>query len=407
MFSNFKEAFSDEPKYTTNIPEAVLETLSKDLPAGLNYVEDKDGFCRIDAPDGLHISASKFQFNSEDAELFPESDPTFQDVVFFAYNAQKSVEILPMEDGCILINGKKMRIDDFVKAPLKADIRIDKGHLFIIPPPFPPPFQLELSGNGYSTTLLIQRQPINSRKQISFSSIGEGALSLSCKVDTSVPKREMNFSISLKQAGSAYDVMASKEIYNAFVTGNGVLGGAVIRDVEKETNKLIPEEVVRFWHKVVEVERITTSEFDISQELSTETVMIINELYRSLIEKKPYKKLQNKVTINGSGRFVLENKEIFQEGKEVLFEYIEGLEFHVFGSTIRTYALVDVFGGVFAELDIPEDEEGVVAVTLIPAEGKKMFTATQYYIDEQEIEAVHADRGHIEVFKQSEPLNCK
>ena len=48
MFSNFKDAFIRKPQFTTQTPESVLDVLSKDLPDGFRYINDHDGFCRID-----------------------------------------------------------------------------------------------------------------------------------------------------------------------------------------------------------------------------------------------------------------------------------------------------------------------------------------------------------------------
>ncbi|MDF2804972.1 MAG: hypothetical protein K0S61_4877 [Anaerocolumna sp.] len=42
------------------------------------------------------------------------------DVIFYAYNAQKSIELLPDENGCFTVNKQKIKVIEFVKAPMKG-----------------------------------------------------------------------------------------------------------------------------------------------------------------------------------------------------------------------------------------------------------------------------------------------
>ena len=85
----------------------------------------------------------------------------------FTNNSQKRVELLPDDEGYYIVNGEKIKKSDFVAAPLK-EIEFTEGNIYIVPPPFPDPFPLELSGNGHSLTIMIQRQPMNSIDEIKF-----------------------------------------------------------------------------------------------------------------------------------------------------------------------------------------------------------------------------------------------
>ena len=56
MFSNFRDTFIKKPQFTSKIPDAVLKTVGKTLPDGFRYVEDYDGYCRLDCDGSLDIS---------------------------------------------------------------------------------------------------------------------------------------------------------------------------------------------------------------------------------------------------------------------------------------------------------------------------------------------------------------
>ena len=46
MFSDFKKAFKNVPNYSENIPQAIIDAISADLPEDLFYVHDHDGFVK-------------------------------------------------------------------------------------------------------------------------------------------------------------------------------------------------------------------------------------------------------------------------------------------------------------------------------------------------------------------------
>lgn len=82
MFSNFKDAFIRKPQFTTQTPESVLDVLSKDLPDGFRYINDHDGFCRIDCDGVMDFGELRLQIPEEAKSLFAELDTvTMNDVL--------------------------------------------------------------------------------------------------------------------------------------------------------------------------------------------------------------------------------------------------------------------------------------------------------------------------------------
>lgn len=407
MFSNFKDAFIRKPQFTVKTPDAVLETISKGLPEGFRYVHDHDGLCRLECDGVLNITPKRYAFPEEAKAVFEKKqNVTIQDALHYAYNSQTRIELLPDEDDCYTVNGEKIKRSEFVTAPLKG-LEFTEGHLYIFPPSFPAPFPIELSGNGYSLTVMMQRQPMNSFSEMKFQSVGESAIELTYIINTE-PGNTMQFNIKTKPSHIASEVLASKEIFNAFVLGKGFIGGAVITHSAVDYGKVVAEETLEFWRKVVAVENVLNVTFAVDQEIVIDDIRTIDALFRCLVEKKPYKTYHKDSTLRGIGDFndLSKSRANTPIGKEILFEYVEDLTVDIFGVEINLCAITDMFDCVVSEINLPaEGTSGEFYIKLISADGKRMYSSTQYYIDREVMEAVHADKAHIEVFQNAAELN--
>ena len=407
MFSNFKDTFIRKPQFTMKIPDAVLKTIGKELPEGFRYIDDHDGFCRLDCDGVMNIAPANVVLPDEAIPLFKEMGKfTMREVMAYVYNAQKSIELIPDEDGCYLVNGKKIKSSDFVISPLN-NTRLEGGRMFVTAPPFPPPFSIKLAGNGYSMTLMVQRQPINSIDKIKIASIDNAALGITYTLALKGERKEIQFNLQTKESGLAADILASKEIFNAFILGTGTLDGKKITPNEDNQEKKVPNEVLRFWHRVVEIEKALHVTFDVSGEITLDDVKIIDQLYRCFVKKEPFKTSIKDCTLRGTGVFTEKdfNGKDISTGKEILFEYTEGIAIEVFGVTIQGYALVGIFGCVISEIEVPRDREsGEFFIKLLPAKENQMYSSTQYYTDKEGIEVVRTNQEHVKIFQAAKEL---
>lgn len=401
MFSNFKDAFIRKPQFTIQTPESVLNVLSKDLPDGFRYINDHDGFCRIDCDGVMDFGELRLQIPEEAKSLFAELDTvTMNDVITYAQNSQTNIEVLPDPDGFFTVNGKKINVDKFVIAPLK-DLQLRNGKVYIMAPPFPPPFPIEVTGNGFSLTLMVQRQAINSITKVKIGTVSKSALDVNYTLEPKV-EGKLTLNITMCPSSSAYETLAAKEIFNAFIRGEGTLCGATIRSNEKNIANTVPDEVIRFWHQIVDVEKTLDIKFDVTKEMTFDDIKIIKELHRCFVEGMPFKTYLNENTLRGIGEFMHDSIEI---GKEILFEYTESGQFDLLGATIKCYKLTGIFGGAVNEIQEPQEgTSGEFFVRMRPVEGKKMYSATQYFRDEDSLIVYQKDRKHIEHLQSATEL---
>lgn len=146
---------SNQHSYTP--PKAVIDAISTDLPQGFKYVYEDDGFCRLDADNGLNIESGKVLLSEDVKKILPK-EPTIEQLKQYSYNSQTAIAIVPEDDGCFKINGNRIKAEEIVKAPLK-NLSFEKIRFYMQPSPFPEPFEMVFSGNGYDKTLHMQRTP--------------------------------------------------------------------------------------------------------------------------------------------------------------------------------------------------------------------------------------------------------
>ena len=401
MFSNFKNAFIKRPQFTIQTPKAVLDVLSKDLPVGFRYVDDHDGFCRIDCDGAMNFENYRIRIPVEARPLFEELDKiTINDVRAYAQNTQTNIEILPDKDGYYTVNQQKIKADQLVVAPLNG-MKLQNGKMYIPAPPFPPSFSIEVGGNGFTLTLKVQRQVINSITKVKVGTVSKSALDVNYIMDSTAAGK-LTFNITTRPSASAYEVLASKEIFNAFMRGEGTLCGVTVRSNEDNSANTVPNEVIRFWHQVVDVEKALDVKFDATKEMTFDDTKTIKELHRCFVESMPFKTCLDESVLRGTGEFMHDSIEI---GKEILFEYTESIQIDLWGATVKCYKLTGIFGGAVSEIQEPQEgTSGEFFVRICPVEGKKMYSATQYFKDEHSLAAYQKDRKHIECLQSAAKL---
>lgn len=404
MFSNFKNAFIRRPQFTIKTPDAVLDMISKGLPAGMRYVHDHDGLCRLECEGEFNIVPNKLNLPEDARSIFEKKENvTMEDILAYAYNSQKRIELLPDDEGYYIVNGEKIKKSEFVAAPLK-EIEFTEGNIYIVPPSFPKPFPLKLSGNGYSLDVMVQRQPINSMDEIKFASVGDSLMTISYTLN--LTNDTVQFNISTNESNRAKDILVSKEIFNAAVLGNGMINGSPIPFIQENQDKVVAEETLAFWHKVVELEETLSITFNMDQEITIDDIKLIDALHRSFVEKKPFKTYLTDLKLSGIGDFNEANEKARQTpvGKEIMFEFTEEISAELFDVKLKLFSIACIFDCVVSEIKLPENEQtGEFCIKLIPADGKRMFSSKQYYLTKDMVEKIRSDK-HVEEYHDAEEL---
>ena len=405
MLSKFKDAFVNKPQFTFKTPAAVLEALSKDLPNGFRYVEEAEGFCHIETDEDCVITINRIKLPDEDIKIIEKEKGTvtIDDMLKYAYNAQIMVEILPDDDGCVLMNNCRIPLNDIVIAPMRPITKRD-NHLVIRPGLFPEPVKLKIEGNGETIETIIQQKPNKSLKIIRFESIDDGPLDLTFLVNTE-NVGDVTITVATRETDSAKEALASKLIYNAFMTGDVTIDGERIQTNRKDSQRGFPDDVIRFWRKIVKLEEVLGCKFNVREKIDAEQFNIVNELYRSIVDKKPIKKYLSNVTIRGKGQFNDSKLNGKTETDPLMFAYTEEIDENVLGETLHLYVHIFIFNCVIKKKELPSGSEiGRFMLTLTPANNERMFSSTMYYLTEEEFVGHPMDNEYINGFYYAEEL---
>lgn len=78
------------------------------------------------------------------------------------------------------------------------------------------------------------------------------------------------------------------------------------------------------------------------------------------------------------------------------------------GAIISCLAFSVMFGGIVSEIELPEDStSGNFLIKLLPPEDGRMYSSTQYFLAEEDIERVKKESDHLKDFDYAEELSSK
>ena len=403
MFSNFKNAFKETPHYSENPPQVVIDAISSDLPDNLFYVHDHDGFCRLDATEGLQIQSGTIILSLDAKKALSES-PTFDDVLKYAYNSQTLIKIQPNKDGKIIINGNKINLEDMVKAPLK-DMQFNSAELWLQPSQFPSPFKLTIGNSEHELEMLITRVPNNSLYTQEYQSINKNVLSINYKLNTNnnPPSFSFNISFNIENATKASDIVIAYKIFNSFIDGNGLIERNKLIISNPHSNKKISQDTIAFWNKVSELEQLLNISFNLMEDITVDDVKIVEALYSSLVENKPHKTYRTYNSVKGKGS--LEPLSNIKKDQEIYLEFESSDRISILGQTIELFELQGIFGATIIPPSIdPSSEDEEYEVKLETVTGKKMYCSCQYFLTQELLKQTRENPEHVELFRFADEL---
>ena len=128
--------------------------------------------------------------------------------------------------------------------------------------------------------------------------------------------------------------------------------------------------------------------------------MIVHKLYRSLIQKKPFRTNLTSFSLSGKGEF--NRNELVTTEKDYLFEYTEGVEVKLLGVDLQLYSLTDIIGGVPCDVKLPDkNSSGDFSIVFAHPNEGKMYASTQYFLNEKQLEERKNDKSHFEDFSKA------
>lgn len=400
MFVDFDDIFNENPKSQFNIPPKYIELLNKRLPKGIKYILDKEGNCIISSDEEeIRIGGIKAVLNEEQKKILGKNYK-LNDVLDYAYNSQQKIEVQPIEEGYIKLNDNKFPIDKLEYNPLNP-FKIIEEKFYIFPPKFEEKIELKLSDGKYERVVFVTRVPNKSIDILSFESKKDEPLQINYTINQSSNKFKMNISFNLNYAKQIRDIVESVYIYNAFVEKKGYIGDKLLDFIIDENQyKKYDEKSARFWEKVLMLEKKLDIKFQPPKEnLEYSKILEIEELYQSIILKRPYRDKNVVNSINAEWNF---NNDINEyKGKSVFFQFNATYSNEILGQKINLPALLMIFNSKLARLE--KNKKNTEIILEDKCEDKKRYTSIMCFEDDKQLEKYKKQLNSmiIQMFKEA------
>lgn len=401
MFADFNKAFfNNDDETKLKIPQEVMNTLNEKLPNGFKYVEIDNGVVGL-TPESTKIKIEGFKFDTSN-EVFGKFKPSNVDEVMeYLYRTQKRYKINVDSDEKLNINGTEFKIEDLIDYPYEEK-SLNGCSFTIIPQPFQPPFNISLEAEGIKKEFIIERQPFADMHKSLYKSINDINFEISYIVDEENLRVSFNFNLSIKNANSVMELVEYLKLYYFCMIGEIKLNGEKLPKVQKSSleNKSM-KETISFWEKVLKLEQVLNVNFIPDPQIGYNEFVYIERLYKTLIEKKPFKEYINidELTLKGiSNDFDIE-RIVDTEG--ISFSFQKSTSMKVLGVNIDLNSIVSYFDMKVKSYKYTNEIERDYKLFIEPYKSRKIYQSIMYFIDEEEIEKYEMD---INKFQNAELL---
>lgn len=399
MGVSFKDIFINKPQFSGEPPKVIIDTLEKKLPEGFKYTRIGNGRYAVDKiENGLEIDFESIELKDDIKKVLP-GNYTSEQLLQYAYNSQTKISILP-KDGYYTIDGSKISAKYLVVEPLSNEQNSNIS-LLLEPPKFPEPFSLVLGVGDYTLDINVQRVANDSLDEFRFKSLDNQPMEIEYIVDVNEKKFEFNFKCKVRYAKNVKEVLSTYLIYNSFIDGQGYIGNSIIEHAKINSVKKIPEEAIQFWEKVYKIENKLDISFDIKEQVLEKNILDIEQIYRCIIEEKPYKtyKVYKSVIGNEMGNL---SKEFFSDNQNFYFEFTGKAEYELLGKTISLQAIIGIFNSRIKDVQNKEDDQ--VEILLETVKDKKMYESMMLFITADDLEGFQSNQDHILTLKDAEEI---
>lgn len=381
MLGNFRKVFVEQPDYSANVPQGILDAISINLPAGYSYQTVGKGFCILQIPEGTKIKGYLHIDNSTKENL--EKCHTFSDLLQYAINLQEDIVILPDNNGNYYLGDTPFSFDEIVKCPLK-DMELKEGKIRYVPEKIAEDITILLEINGKVMPWKLKRVPYDSLDEMKFVNCGNAGFVLNIVTSIRNTKMTAYINTNISEAGSVKNAYDSIVLYNEFANGNVKIMGSQLNCTGEE---LLPydAEAVEYWEQLLALEELFNVSFDVSKGIYDFEVVKVRELYRSLIEKKPFRIDETITNLKGTGEYQTSQEVDDMIGKEMYFRFLKNEEAIIMGTKLRYCGVKYVFGGKVSAFSYDTNTKAFNTEICV-AEGQGMYTSTQYFLNEESLD---------------------
>ena len=193
------------------------------------------------------------------------------------------------------------------------------------------------------------------------------------------------------------------EIYNAFMDGQGSIGGEKFLESAQPSEKKVSWETIDFFKKLYKLENVFKITFDIKDGITVTDARCVEEIYRCIVQKTPYKVYKQYNSVKGKG-IHQDVSDTISNNKEIYFEFTNECHYQLLGQTILLKGVFGIFGACIKNLVSVSTSEEEFEIMLQTVEGKKMYESVMLFRTDNEVDEFRNDNEHIKTMEKADEI---
>lgn len=350
MKLSYSDLFEEKSLKAQKIPSTLIEYMNKTLEENdqFEYKQDANGICILKpkSDEKLLISNISFELNQKQKNILGEKP---KELDIFKYCNDFQDPIRTTSTTTIRINGNDIPINKAIVAPFfKADI--EKGSFIIFPTPFPKMNPVNLINGKHEMQIQIERianSEMNIQQYKGFDL--NHMLEFTLQYNTLDGSNKLTVRYDFTKGKSFTEYLTCAYIFNGLLDGSTLLkeiNKPIIKPCNSELK--ISEITLEIWNKITKIEEIINTQFDPTFDTELEDLDLVYKLYRSLVEREPYK-INKKIS---SLSFNLLNSDIEENiNRPLYFQFNNEITINLFGRTFEMYMISSAYNMMIYKLD--------------------------------------------------------
>lgn len=382
MFVDFKRTINQKPLSQSKVPQIILDRMSEELPDGLHYASDDNGFCIVT---GDNITYYDLVLTDDEIKKHKQilgDSFSYEHLPYYSYNSQQIIKLKTKKDGIININHNEIPASECFKKPLDSLDFVD-GTFYIYPQPFPEPFYVTIGNDDISKEIKVHRIPDYSLDTAVFESFNDDVITIRCSVNRNTNQFHCSISLHVERAKTIEELVEAINLYYSFISGKGKLENENLlkTNVSEEVKKSVHSNYI-FWHKLVEVQPILNRTFKPNiDDVDNTAIRSVEELYQGLVNHKPYYSSRNVTSVKSEFHFEKDDIDSLL-GNRVVFKFNGNCSYQLLGEEFTIPCNVYVINATVEGIN----REGTQTEFILNND-EKSYTVIRLFLDKELQEA--------------------
>lgn len=409
--STFSKNFKNKNQSQGFIPKPILDNLNSKLKNNLEYVYcGDDTYILTSNSDEMEIKIKNFDVENieEIKDKLGKDNLRMDELLEYAYNAQKKLVLLPRENFEQYINGVLVDNDKFMIG--KSTVHLNEGKYFITPFKMDTVAEFLIGSKNNAKEILFYRKPIESLTKVRFSTGNDEKIYIQYIIDKE--KGIINFTIKSNDNNieSIDEYIEVNECIRDILVDGLYIENSLINIDKSTQNDLYIDDVknkINIWKKVKKIEEVLNLKFDIkSFDLDEEGIEDIFVLYKTLVEKKAvkrYEKIENfSYKYNQIEDDTIEDlKKV--KGSEIYLEHECTYILNIFKKDYEFYGVIGYFNMYISKIE-NDKKEKQYNVYMKDYKDKQMYSGMILFQNKDEVNEFKKDTNHVDKLHNAVPI---